>query len=181
MLMGMITPRANRPWVEAITSLARMGLSPTTCAYAISKSSCKGSEFSVRLLILRVSNLNEVEEAFATRVAQQAGALLVSGDPTFFAWRERLATLAAHHAVPAIYLYREIVEAGGLMSYAMSIVEAYRTVGAYAARVLNGEKPADLPVQQSSKSEFVINLKAAKALGIEVPAGILVRADEVIE
>jgi hypothetical protein len=134
MLMGMITPRANRPWVEAITSLARMGLSPTTCAYAISKSSCKGSEFSVRLLILRVSNLNEVEEAFATRVAQQAGALLVSGDPTFFAWRERLATLAAHHAVPAIYLYREIVEAGGLMSYAMSIVEAYRTVGTYAAR-----------------------------------------------
>ena len=105
----------------------------------------------------------------------------MSGDSTFLTWRERLATLAAHHAVPAIYLYREIVEAGGLMSYAMSIVEAYRTVGAYAARILNGEMPADLPVQQSSKSEFVINLKAAKALGIEVPADILVRADEVIE
>ena len=135
----------------------------------------------VRLLILRVSNLNEVEEAFATLVAQQAGALLVSGDSTFLTWRERLATLAAHHAVPALYLCREIVEAGGLMSYAMSIVEGYRTVGAYAARILNGEKPTDLPVQQSSKSELVINLKAAKALGIEVPADILVRTDEVIE
>jgi len=135
----------------------------------------------VRLLILRVSNLEEVEEAFVTLVAQRAGALLVSGDPTFFVWRERLATLAARHAVPAIYLYREIVEAGGLMSYAMSFVEGYRAVGAYAARILNGEKPADLPVQQSSKSEFVINLKAAKALGIEVPTGILFRADEVIE
>ena len=90
-----------------------------------------------------MSNLNEVEEAFATLVAQQAGALLVSGDSTFLTWRERLATLAAHHAVPALYLCREIVEAGGLMSYAMSIVEGYRTVGAYAARILNGEKPAD--------------------------------------
>lgn len=135
----------------------------------------------VRLLILRVSNLKEVEEAFATLVAQRAGALLVSGDPTFFAWRERLATLAARHGVPAIYLYREIVETGGLMSYALNFVEAYRTVGAYAARILNGEKPGDLPVQQSSKFEFVINLKAAKALGLVVPPELLARADEVIE
>jgi putative ABC transport system substrate-binding protein len=135
----------------------------------------------VRLLILRVSNLKEVEEAFATLVAQRAGALLVSGDPTFFAWRERLATLAARHMVPAIHLYRETVEADGLMSYAMNIFEGYRTVGAYTARVLNGEKPGDLPVQQSSKSEFIINLKAARALGLTIPETLLATADEVIQ
>jgi putative tryptophan/tyrosine transport system substrate-binding protein len=135
----------------------------------------------VRLPILRVSNLKDVEEAFATLVAQRAGALLVSGDPAFFAWRERIATLAARHKVPAIYMLREFVQAGGLMCYALDLVEPYRTLGSYAARILNGEKPADLPVQQSAKYEFVINLKAAKALGIEVPTGILVRADEVIE
>jgi putative tryptophan/tyrosine transport system substrate-binding protein len=166
-------------------------LVPTTSSIALIANPFNVAEISeleraaavigVRLLILRVRNLKDIEEAFATLVAQRAGALLVSGDPTFFAWREQVATLAARHMVPAIYSYREIVEAGGLMCYAVNIVEPYRTVGAYAARILNGEKPADLPVQQSAKFEFVINLKAAKALGIEVPTGILVRADEVIE
>jgi putative ABC transport system substrate-binding protein len=135
----------------------------------------------VRLSVLRVSTLKEVEEAFVTLVAQRAGAVQVTGDPTFFMWREQLAAMAARDRVPAIYVYRETVEAGGLISYATDIVEGYRTVGEYAGRILKGEKPSDLPVQQATKSELVINLRTAKALGIDVPTGILVRADEVIE
>jgi len=135
----------------------------------------------VRLLILRASNLKEVEEAFATLVAQRAGALQVTGDPTFFTWREQLAALAARHAVPAIYLYRETVEAGGLLSYGTNLLEGYRTVGVYAARILKGEKPADLPVQQGTKLELFINAKTAKALGITVPLPLSGRADEIIE
>jgi putative tryptophan/tyrosine transport system substrate-binding protein len=135
----------------------------------------------VRLLVLRASTLKEVEEAFATLAAQRVGALQVTGDPTFFTWRGQLAAMAVHYQVPAIYVFRETVEAGGLISYATNIVEGYRTVGDYTARILRGEKPADLPVQQTTKSELVINLRTAKALGINVPTGILVRADEVIE
>jgi putative tryptophan/tyrosine transport system substrate-binding protein len=135
----------------------------------------------LRLLVLRASTLKEVEEAFATLVAQRVGAVQVTGDPTFFTWREQLAAMAVRHRVPAIYVYRETVEAGGLISYATDAVEAYRTVGDYTARILKGEKPADLPVQQTTKSELVINLRTAKALGIDLPTGILVRADEVIE
>jgi putative ABC transport system substrate-binding protein len=135
----------------------------------------------VRLLVLRASTLKEVEEAFAMLAAQRVGAVQVTGDPTFFTWRGQLAAMAVHYQVPAIYVFRETVEAGGLMSYATNFIEGYRTVGDYTARILKGEKPGDLPVQQTTKSELVINLRTAKALGIDVPTGILVRADEVIE
>jgi putative tryptophan/tyrosine transport system substrate-binding protein len=135
----------------------------------------------VHLLILGASNPKEVENAFATLVARQVGAVQVTGDPTFFTWREQLVALAARYRMPAIYVFRETVEAGGLISYETNIVEGYRIVGDYTGRVLKGEKPADLPVHQATTSEMVINLRTAKALGIEVPTGILVRADEVIE
>jgi putative ABC transport system substrate-binding protein len=135
----------------------------------------------VRLLVLNASNQAEVEAAFATLAEKRAGALLVSGDPTFFTWRYQLVALAARHALPAIYIPREFVEAGGLMSYSSDLNEGPRVAGSYAGRILKGEKPSDLPVQQATKFEFFLNLKTAKALGLNVPTSILLRANEVIE
>jgi putative ABC transport system substrate-binding protein len=135
----------------------------------------------VRLLILNASNQTEIDAAFATLIEQRAGALVVSGDPTFFTWQEQIVALAARHAVPAIYTYSETVEVGGLMSYTPDRAELYRQVGAYAGRILNGEQPGDLPVHQSTRIELVLNLKTAKALGLVVPLSILLRANEVID
>ena len=139
------------------------------------------ARLGVQPVILRADTESELNAAFATLGRSQADALLVCGSPFFFARREQLVVLAARHGVPAIYEWRDFAAAGGLMSYGTNLTDAYRQSGIYVGRILKGAKPADLPVMQSTKFEFVINLSTAKALGIEVPPSLSARADEVIE
>ena len=131
--------------------------------------------------ILRASSDREFDMAFATLTQVQANALVIGPGPLFLGGSKQLAALTVRHAVPAISPYREFAAAGGLISYGANSSESYRQAGAYIARILKGEKPADLPVQRVTRVEFVINLKTAKALGIAVPLPLLGRADEVIE
>ena len=135
----------------------------------------------VQLLILKAGTESEIDAAFDTLVQQQAGALLVGGDSLFHSRIDQLVALASRHAVPSIYFEREFAEAGGLISYGANVPASYRQAGVYAGRILKGAMPADLPVQQAVTFESVVNLKAAKALGLTVPQSILARADELIE
>jgi putative tryptophan/tyrosine transport system substrate-binding protein len=134
-----------------------------------------------KLLIVTALNLPELDEMFHSLVRQGADAIIVRAGPLAYSWREQLAALALRYSIPANYPTRDNVEAGGLMSYGINVDESFRLVGRYTGRVLNGEKPADLPVQQATKFELVINLKAAKALGLQIPPTLLALADEVIE
>ena len=135
----------------------------------------------VRLLLLNASSPHEIEVAFANLVAQRAGAFLLGTDPFFMTARDQLVALANRHTVPAIYPFREDAAAGGLVSYGASNRDAFRLVGGYTGRILSGDRPADLPVQQVTRIEMAINLKTANALGLTVPLPLLARADEVIE
>ena len=135
----------------------------------------------LKIRIGNASTIDELDAAFTTFAREQSDALFVGPDPFFLARRVQLALLAARHGVPATYTLREFVEAGGLMSYGGNITDAYRQVGAYVGRILRGDKPADLPVVQSSKFELVINRQSARMLGLAVPHKLLVAADEVIE
>jgi putative tryptophan/tyrosine transport system substrate-binding protein len=135
----------------------------------------------LQIHILNAGTESKIDAAFASLVEQRIGMLLSGADPFFLGRRDQFVALGARHAVPAIYFAREFVSAGGLMSYGTSISDAYRRAGVYTAKVLKGVKPADLPVEQSTRFEFVINVKTAKALGLNVPDRLLALADEVIE
>jgi putative ABC transport system substrate-binding protein len=135
----------------------------------------------LELQIIQASNDDGLEAAFADMEKRRIGALVVSGDIFFNSRRDQIVALAARHAVPAIYEWRDFVTAGGLMNYATSVTDGYRQAGNYVARILKGAQPSDLPVVQPTKFELVINLQTAKALGLFVPPGLLVAADEVIE
>jgi putative ABC transport system substrate-binding protein len=137
--------------------------------------------FGLKLHVLQASTERDFDAAFATLIQLRADGLVIGPHTVFGIQGERLATLALHHAVPTIFQFHAFTAAGGLMSYGSSDADAYRLVGIYTGRILKGEKPADLPVQQSTKVELIINLKTARALGLTVPISILGRADEVIE
>jgi putative ABC transport system substrate-binding protein len=137
--------------------------------------------YGMRLVVLNAANENEIDPAFTTLAREGAGALLVGSDPFFFSRRQRLVELANRYSVPAIYDWRDYPVLGGLASYGTSLADAYHQVGVYVGRVLKGEKPADLPVLQSIRFEFVINIKTARTIGLEIPSALLAQADEVIE
>jgi putative ABC transport system substrate-binding protein len=157
---------------------------PKNLAYASQRKEAQDAAraLGIKLLVVTGGTEGEIDAAFAALVQQQVRALMVGASPDF-TWRrrEQIVALAARHAIPAIYPVRRMVAAGGLMSYGTILTDTYHQVGLYTAKILKGASPADLPVEQSSRFEFVINAKTAKALGLEIPRKLLALADEVIE
>jgi len=148
---------------------------------AVSEVRAAAQALGHELLVANASSEREIDAAFAMLAQRRIGALLVGNDVFFYSRREQIVALAARHAIPTIYQVREYTQAGGLMSYGTNVDDAQRLAGVYVGRILQGAKPADLPVQQAVKVELVLNLKTAKTLGFTIPTTILVRADEVIE
>jgi putative tryptophan/tyrosine transport system substrate-binding protein len=150
-------------------------------AHTLSDAQKAARELGQQLLVLNAGTASEIDAAFATLRQWRADALLLGGDPFFSSRRQQIVALTARDAIPAMYANREFVEEGGLMSYGNDIADGYRRAALHVGRILKGEKPANLPIDQATKFEFVINLKTAKTLGLEVPPGLSARADEVIE
>jgi putative ABC transport system substrate-binding protein len=168
--------------IPAATKIAFLVNPTAPIAESLTRNMQEGARtLGLQLHILHASTEHDFDTVFATLSGVKAGGLVISADPFFNSWSERLAQLASRYAVPAIFSYREFAAAGGLMGYGGSFTEAYHLAGVYTGRILNGEKPADLPVQQATKVELFLNLKTAKALGVTVPPQLLARADEVIE
>jgi len=171
-----------RELVPAVTRVAALVDSNAGNAEATAREvEIAARSMGLQIQVLNTSTSREIDAAFASFVRERPDALFVGSGPFFIDRRVQLALLAAHHSVPATYQDRLNAEAGGLMSYGASLTDAYRQVGAYAGRILKGTKPADLPIVQSTKIELVINVQAARVLGITVPPTLLARPDEVIE
>jgi ABC-type uncharacterized transport system substrate-binding protein len=171
---------------ELLPSVSTMALLVNPTTPALAEPSMRISQAAARALglelhVLQARSEHDFDSTFAKPVELRARALIIAPDQLFTAHSKRLAELTLHHALPAIYEFRQFVAAGGLISYGTSETEYYRLVGNYVGRVLKGAKPADLPVLQSTKFEFVINLQTARALGFTVPPPLIARADEVIE
>jgi putative ABC transport system substrate-binding protein len=185
-----LTLEVGTKWLQLLQETV-----PTATAFAVlvnptspalAEAQTKDLQAAARTLGLHVHFLNastdrDFETAFATIAELRAGGLVISSDSFFYAHVELLAALAMRNKVPAVFGFREFSTAGGLMSYGADVTEQHRMIGGYVGRILKGERPADLPVQQSTKVQLIVNLKTAKALGLDVPPSLLVRADEVIE
>jgi putative ABC transport system substrate-binding protein len=170
---------------ELVPAASRVGLlvnpNNENAKAIISDLESAAATVGVEIDVVRAADSREIEGAFTALARDKVHALVVGTDPFFFSQRVQLVTLAMRHALPTVYNVREYAEAGGLMSYGTSLTEALRQMGAYTARILKGEKPIDLPVVQSTKFDFVINLPTARTLGLAIPPMLLARADEVIE
>jgi putative tryptophan/tyrosine transport system substrate-binding protein len=176
-------PGANLTGISTL-QVEVMALNPTNRAFAEAETKeLQGAadQLGVRLLVAHANETGEFASAFTKIVGEGASGLLMSGDPLFNNQPEQIVELAAHHRLPTVYRGREAALAGGLMSYGTDFPDAYRQTGVYAGRILKGAKPADLPVQQVTKIELVVNLKTAKALGLTIPETLLATADEVIQ
>jgi ABC-type uncharacterized transport system substrate-binding protein len=171
---------------EMVPSAIRVGVlinpvNATTTESTVKDVQAAAGALGLQIQIFNAGTVREIDSAFASLGRERVDALFVGPDPLFSTRRVQLAVAAARHAVPATYSQRDYIEAGGLMSYGVNVADAYRHIGVYAGRILKGEKPADLPVVQSSKFELVINVQTARTLGLDVPPPLLAIADEVIE
>jgi putative ABC transport system substrate-binding protein len=181
-----VTPKRLQLLHELLPTVTNIALlinpsSPRVAEALLRDSQAAANALGLTLHVLEASTEPELDTAFVTLVRLRVGALAIGADPFFTSRSAQLAALTVRHAVPAVYEFREFVAAGGLIGYGASLADAYRQAGTYVARILKGDTPADLPVQQSTKVELIINLKTAKALGLTVPVPLLGRADEVIE